>query len=431
MDDSELSKKLRDHAHPLVEGRNDWTPLLEQIGDARIVLLGEATHGTHEFYKARSEITRRLIEEKDFCAVAIEGDWPDALNIHRFITRETHGPSVLESLRDFQRFPMWMWRNTDFLQLVGWLWMHNRRETTAHQVGVFGLDIYSLFKSLDAVVAYLDQHDAETAKMARDLYSCFDFAGRDSVRYGGLIRSGMRTSCEKNAIEVATALFEENTRSDEVFFAQRNAELVRSAESYYRNLFNPFVNTWNIRDRHMASTVADTLGHMKEQGRPEKIIIWAHNSHVGDDRATEMGQRGQWNVGQLLRQRFPGETFTLGFTTYSGTVQAAKEWDHPPFLQKINRGLEGSVESLFHQVNIQNFYLDLQNPDIQSDLARERLERAIGVIYAPHSERASHYFNAKLSEQFDAVVHFDESHGVEPLDRLPTPELSEPSDVRY
>lgn len=431
-DDRNLSEKIQPLAHPLTRSTGDWDPLMDAIGDKSVVLLGEATHGTHEFYRARAEITQRLIEEKNFAAIAIEGDWPDALEINRFIHPSAERRSLMGALSNFQRFPMWMWRNRDFVEMIGWLWTHNHRETTEHQISLFGLDLYSLHKSMDAVIAYLDKSDPEAAKTARELYACFDLSGRDSIHYGRSVRRGLQSSCEKEAIGAATLLFE-NLRGtdDDLFFARRNAELVRGAESYYRNLFNPFVNTWNVRDRHMANTVVDVLEHLAETGKPTKIVIWAHNSHVGDDRATEMGQRGQWNIGQLLRQKYPGDTFTLGFTTHSGSVLAASEWDHPPFVQKIVPSLNGSIESVLHNVGLAAFFLNLRDDSLQEVFMQDRLERAIGVIYSPETERQSHYFDARLAEQFDAVAHFDQSQAVEPLDHGPTVELDTPSDMRY
>lgn len=441
--DQKLAERIRAHAQPLLGRLSDFDPILEQIGDRSIVLLGEATHGTHEFYSARSAITRRLIEEKGFSAIALEADWPDALSINRFVTGHASDSQALDSLKAFQRFPMWMWRNSVVLDLIEWLWSHNHRETTAHKAGVYGIDLYSLYKSMKEVVTYLETVDRSAAKRARSLYSCFDHYGQDPVRYGRYVRVGAQESCERNAIKVATDLFERRQvdlanqsshDSDEFFYAARNAELVINAESYYRNLFSPLVNTWNVRDRHMADTVDALLEHLQSQaqsqGRPAKIIIWAHNSHIGDDRATEMGWQGQWNIGQLLRERHPGDTFHLGFTTFEGTVTAATQWDHPPELKTVLPALPDSFEALFHRVLVPNFYLDLSSPEISGPLSEPRLERAIGVIYSPDTERISHYFQARLSEQFDAVMHFDDTREVSALDRLAQVEVSEPSEIQ-
>ena len=437
-----LVDRIRDFAHPLIGSRSDLDPLLDKIGDRSIVLLGEATHGTHEFYSLRFEITKRLIEEKGFAAIAIEADWPDVLHVNRFIHGHQSDSHIMESLGAFQRFPMWMWRNSDFLDMVEWLWVHNRRESTDTCASLFGIDLYSLYKSMDEVIGYLERNDPEAATRAKSLYACFDHYDQDPVRYGRFVRVGAQPSCEQAAAQAVANLFENvsaaSTRSitghptsDELFFAKQNAELVRNAESYYRNLFSPLVNTWNVRDTHMADTIDNLLAHLASERRAPKVVIWAHNSHVGDDRATEMGWHGQVNIGQLLRERHPGETFTLGFTTYTGAVMAASQWDHPPMLKSVRPALRGSFEALFHDVDVPSFYLDFEDAELNRKLAEPRLERAIGVIYSPETERASHYFEAKISEQFDAVIHVDQTREVEPLDRLAQIETAAPSEIQF
>jgi erythromycin esterase-like protein len=432
--DRALCENIRQAATPLIGTHGDLDPLIDEIGDAPIVLLGEATHGTHEFYSLRFEITKRLIEEKNFAAVALEADWPDALTVNRFIHDPDPDADPMLALGAFQRFPMWMWRNTVFLEMILWLRSHNQKESTGVRTSVYGLDLYSLYKSMGEVISYLDQADPAAARRARELYACFDHNEEEPVQYGRSVRIGAQPSCEKAAIEVAVELFRQGlgelTRDDEHFFARQNAELVKSAESYYRNLFSPLVNTWNVRDRHMADTVDNILEHLKEQGRPEKIVIWAHNSHIGDDRATEMGRHGQWSIGQLLRERHPDETYHLGFTTFAGAVMAASQWDHPPRLKAVRPARDDSFEYLLHQTGIGDFFLSLHEPTIEDPLADERLERAIGVIYAPETERASHYFHARLAEQFDSLIHIDRSSEIEPLDPPRQRELGHPSEVQ-
>jgi erythromycin esterase-like protein len=342
-----------------------------------------------------------------------------------------------QALAGFRRFPMWMWRNSAFLEFVEWLWVHNGRESTLNRAAVYGMDLYSLYSSLKAVIEFLDRVTPVAAEHARTLYSCFDHTHQDPVRYGRLVRIGARRSCEKAATEIAEKLFSAQLVSntidvdpDDLFFAKQNAELVKNAEKYYRNLFSPLANTWNVRDTHMADTVDRTLAHLQVQGRPGKIVIWAHNSHIGDDRGTEMGWHGQTNIGQLLRERHPRETFHVGFTTYEGTVTAAERWDAPPSVVKVRPALPGSYEALFHQTGIANFLLDLKNPKVARALMEPRLERAIGVVYSPTTERASHYFLARIIEQFDAILHFDSSRAVEPIDRLATPSLDRPSELQ-
>lgn len=447
--DSTLIKDIQRLARPLTGEPSDYDQILASIGEKAIVLLGEATHGTHEFYRIRFEITKRLIEEKGFTAVALEADWPDCIHVNRHIRTQnqnqnrnhSHDVDMLKALSAFQRFPMWMWRNTDFLQMVEWLRGYNLRESTEQEVSLYGLDLYSLYTSIRAVIQYLKSVDPASATRAQQLYSCFEPAHQDAVRYGRRVAVGAQNDCEDAAIEVAQGLLSERQLGlqlddamldpEELFYARLNADAVKDAEKYYRNLFNPGVNTWNIRDLHMTETVEKILDYLSEQNRDAKIVIWAHNSHVGDDRATEMGRHGQFNIGQLLRERYSDQTFTLGFTTYEGSVQAADEWDHPPRLKTIRPAHESSFEGLFHQVQIPNFYLHLQDPKIYQRLRDERLERAIGVIYSPATERISHYFHARIADQFDALIHIDRSHGVEPLDHAPVPELEEPSQIQY
>jgi erythromycin esterase-like protein len=337
---------------------------------------------------------------------------------------------------------MWMWRNSVFLEFIQWMWVHNRKEATEHRTGIFGIDLYSLYESIHEVIRFLETVDHEAAERARALYSCFDHHSQDPVRYGRFVRVGAQPSCEEKAIQAVEHFFEQTWSQpsiklseadpDETFYAHQNAELVKNAESYYRNLFSPVVNTWNVRDRHMADTIDNLLAHLRAQNRPEKVVIWAHNSHVGDDRATEMGRHGQWNIGQLLRERHTGQTYHLGFTTYEGTVTAASQWDHPPELKTVLPGLPDSYEALFHRTELDAFFIDFAaEPELSKTLNEPRLERAIGVVYSPETERISHYFQARIANQFDGVVHFDATHEVQPLDRLAVKEVTQPSEIQF
>ena len=428
---------IRSRSHPIIGARSDLDPLMEMIGSKSIVLLGEATHGTHEFYTARAEITKRLVEEKGFSAIVIEADWPDAQRVNHFVQGKDISNDPTEALTSFRRFPMWMWRNSAFLDLVKWLWLHNGRESTLNRVGVYGMDLYSLYSSIEAVIEFLDRADPQAAARARSLYSCFDHPHKDPIRYGRHVRIGARRSCEEDAKEIAENAFSSHLVAksidvdpDEVFFARQNAELVRSAERYYRNLFSPLINTWNVRDTHMADTVDRLIEHLREQGRPEGVVIWAHNSHIGDDRATEMGWHGQLNIGQLMRERHPKETFHIGFTTYEGSVTAAEEWDAPPSIENVRPALAGSYETFFHLTGLGDFLLDLKNPKVVARLSEPRLERAIGVVYSPQTERASHYFLARIVDQFDAILHYDVTRAVEPIDRLAKSASGQPSEIQ-
>ncbi|WP_394848725.1 erythromycin esterase family protein [Pendulispora brunnea] len=402
---------------------NDEDVLLARIGDARFVLLGEASHGTHEFYSERARITQRLIREKGFDAVAVEADWPDAYRIHRYVNAAGSDQDAEEALRGFARFPTWMWRNADVLDFVGWL--RDENEGRAHKVGFYGLDLYSLFGSIAEVLRYLDKADPPAAARARARYACFDHYGGDPQVYAYAAGRDVSASCEREALlqllELqARAL--EWTRSDtELFDAEQNARLVKNAEEYYRHMMRGRVSTWNLRDRHMMDTLRELDRHLAKSmhGKKPRIVVWAHNSHLGDARATEMGRRGEWNVGQLAREAYPGETFHLGFTTYEGTVTAASDWDAPAERKHVRPALSGSYEEVFHLTGMPRFLL-VRGGGHDALWHGPRLQRAIGVVYRPDTERWSHYFHAALASQFDAVLHIDRTRAVEPLERTAT-----------
>jgi erythromycin esterase-like protein len=408
----------------------DYDSLLESIGDSRVVLLGEATHGTHEFYRERSRITRRLIEEKGFTTVAVEADWPDAYRVNRFIRGMSEDSVAEEALSDFQRFPLWMWRNTDVVDLVDWLRAYNeQRAPKAHRVGFYGLDLYSLYTSIDAVLAYLREVDPDAAEQARYRYGCFGQFGEDSQAYGYAASIDVSRSCENEAIRQlldlqsrAAELAGRDGRipDDEYFYAEQNARLVRNAEQYYRTMFHGRISSWNLRDSHMAETLNALVEHFDRTGLQTRVVVWEHNSHIGDARATEMGNRGEWNVGQLAREKYGRSAYLVGFSTYTGTVAAADNWDEPAQVKRVQPALTGSYEALFHQAEAPNFLVPLRGGGPLADtLMDPRLQRAIGVIYRPQTERVSHYFHAQLPQQFDALLHFDETAAVAPLDRTP------------
>ncbi|HEX4155440.1 MAG TPA: erythromycin esterase family protein [Acidobacteriaceae bacterium] len=414
-------------AHPLAfADPAEYDPLLEQIGDARLVLIGEASHGTHEFYRERARITRRLISGKNFAAVAAEADWPDAWLVNQFVRGQLPDegqPQVtdpIDALRGFRRFPAWMWRNMDVLAFVDWLRHHNAASN--RPAGFYGLDLYSLYTSAQEVLRFLDAHDPAAAARARFRYSCFDQFGEDTQAYGYAAGFGMTESCEHAVLDQLLDLEHRSLelqsrdghllRSD-LFSANENATVVRDAERYYRTMFGGRVSSWNLRDRHMADTLDRLLDHL---GPESKVIVWAHNSHLGDARATEMGHIGEINLGQLVREHYDRDAFLLGFTTYSGEVTAASNWDEPAERKIVRRALPNSVESLFHETGIGDFLLPLRPEAMRAALAQPLLERAIGVIYKPESERISHYFEARLPEQFDAVIHIDRTRALIPLE---------------
>ena len=425
---STLVEDLRRAAWPLTGAVTDLDPLVDLVGDARFVLIGEASHGTHDFYRLRAELTQRLILEKGFTAVAAEADWPDAYRVNCYVRGDGGDPTANAALANFRRFPTWMWRNTVVLEFVDWLREHNGHlPAGAPPVGFFGLDLYSLSNSAEEVLRYLDRVDPGAARRARERYACFAHYGEDAQADGYEASLGLAPSCEQEVVHQLVELQRNATEylrrdghasEDDLFYAEQNARLVKNAEEYYRTMLGGSVSSWNLRDRHMADTLDALEAHLARRGQPPRIVVWEHNSHLGDARATEMGERGEWNVGQLARERHPGETVNIGFTTDHGSVTAADDWDQPPQRMQVQPGLPGSYEELFHQVNLPRFLLTLRGSERWVDALREpRLERAIGVIYRPQTERWSHYFNARLADQFDAVIHVDESRALEPLER--------------
>ncbi|MFL6674394.1 MAG: erythromycin esterase family protein [Massilia sp.] len=412
-------------ARPLTGAAGDYDPLLELVGDARFVLLGEATHGTHEFYEERARITQRLIRDKGFTAVAVEADWPDAYRVNRYVRGEGGDGDAQAALSGFERFPAWMWRNTDVADFVDWLRGHNDA-TAGRKVGFYGLDLYSMFTSMQEVLSYLDQVDPTAAAEARKRYGCFDHYSEDSQHYGYATAIGMSEPCEQGVIDQLKHLQErafDYMRADGVnaedafFYAQQNARLVKNAEEYYRSMFRGRVSSWNLRDSHMAETLDALARHLSKDGKPAKIVVWEHNSHIGDARATEVGGLGEWNVGELARKAYDGDTRLIGFSTFDGWVTAASEWDGPAERKRVRPGLPGSYEQFLHETQIPRFFLPLRNDSpAREALMDRRLERAIGVLYLPRSERQSHYFMAQLPRQFDAVIHIDRTTAVQPLD---------------
>jgi erythromycin esterase-like protein/predicted phosphoribosyltransferase len=424
--DSPIVKALRETAYPLAGSARDYDPLIGRIGEARFALLGEASHGTHEFYRERAEITKRLIAEKNFIAVAVEADWPDAYRLNRYVRGASDDVDAVEALADFRRFPTWMWRNTVVVEFIEWLRAHNDSlPPGAEKVGFYGLDLYSLHASMKAVLQYLEKVDPEAAARAREHYSCFDHFGEDTQAYGLMTRLNLSKSCEE---EVVAQLVELQRRTadyarrdgrlaeDELFYAEQNARLVKNAEAYYRSMFLEETSSWNLRDRHMAETLDELAAYLGRKAGWAKIAVWEHNSHLGDARATEMGQRGELNVGQLTREKYGSEAVLVGFTTHHGTVTAASDWGKSAERKRLRPALADSYEALFHAARCDRFLLILNESEALQQLGVPRLERAIGVIYRPETERQSHYFRARLTEQFDAVLHFDETRAVKPLE---------------
>lgn len=392
--------------------------LLERIGEARVVLLGEASHGTAEFYEMRAEISKALIEEKGFNIVAVEADWPDAARIDHYIRSSPYEPTEHEP---FSRFPTWMWANQEVLEFLEWLRQHNRRyEQLDETVGFYGLDLYSLHASMAAVLNYLERVDPETAKVARQRYACLTPWEQDPASYGAAALSGRYRECEAEVVAMLQDLMQNrldySARDGQRFFnAAQNARLVTNAERYYRVMYYGSRASWNLRDEHMFETLQSLLEFRGEQSR---AIVWAHNSHIGDASATEMGARGEHNIGQLCRQRMDEATYHIGFGTDHGTVAAASSWDGPMEIKEVLPSHPESYERLCHQTGLPAFLLPLDEPTpsaLRQALMQTRLERAIGVIYRPETELQSHYFQAVLPLQFDEYIWFDKSRAVQPL----------------
>ena len=425
--DTGVLDTVRKAARPLTGAAEDYDPLIELIGESRFVLLGEASHGTHEFYRERARITQRLIKEKGFMAVAVEADWPDAYRVNRYVRRASDDVDAEEALSEFRRFPRWMWRNTDVVDFVEWLRTHNDTISSGgRKAGFYGLDLYSLHASMKAVIQYLERADPDAARRARARYACFDHFGPDPQIYGFIAATDRSKSCREEVVGQLVELRRRTTEyarrdgriaEDELFYAEQNARLVKNAEEYYRSMSFEEVSSWNLRDSHMVETLDALVAHISRQGGPAKVVVWAHNSHLGDARATDMGQRGELNVGQLVREKSGRDVVLIGFTTHHGTVTAASDWGGIAERKRVRSALPGSYETLFHSILAAPFLLTWQaNEAVGNALRDARLERAIGVIYRPETERMSHYFHARLPEQFDAVLHFDETRAVEPLE---------------
>ena len=395
----------------------DLEPMLRRIGDARIVLLGEATHGTSEFYRMRARISRELIQKKGFSFIAIEGDWPDAARIDHYVRHAEYAPSEWTA---FARFPTWMWRNREVADFVDWLRGHNGSVEPDRRVAFHGLDLYSLYNSIRAVVRYLDDVDPPTARVARHRYACLTPWQSDPATYGHAALTGHYQSCEREVVSILADLLQKQRAyaehdGERFLDAMQNARLVANAEHYYRIMYYGSRASWNLRDSHMFETLQTLLAF---HGAQSKAIVWAHNSHVGDSSATEMAARGEYNIGTLCREAFGLAAYAVGFGTNSGTVAAASDWDGPMEVKRIRPAMSGSYEALCHEAGGGQWLLPLREPrtsDIVGRLSKALLERAIGVIYRPKTELQSHYFEAVLPEQFDEYVWFDTTSAVSPL----------------
>jgi erythromycin esterase-like protein len=423
--DPGLVSAARHAAVPAGDRPGEYGTLLDRAAGARIVLIGEASHGTHEFYSTRAQITRQLIERHGFTAVAVEADWPDAYRVNEYVRGRSRDRNATEALEGFKRFPTWMWRNQVVVEFVEWLQAYNSGRGRGATAGFYGLDLYSLFTSIEAVVTYLAKVDPEAARRARARYGCFDHFAQNTQAYGYAATAGMIESCEDQVVSQLADLRRRaadyagrdgRVAEDEYFHAEQNARLAANAEKYYRAMFRGRESSWNLRDTHMADTLAALVRHLDRAEAPARVVVWAHNSHLGDARATEMSARGEINLGQLVRERYPGKSFSIGFTTFEGTVTAAAEWDAPAERKRVRPGLSGSIEEILHMTGKTDFMLPLDDRRLDG-FRVPLLERAIGVIYLPETERSSHYFYVQVNAQFDALIHIDQTKAVEPLER--------------
>lgn len=415
-----IAELIRETAEPCGEITSDACgPVVERAAGSRLVLIGEATHGTSEFYRIRAEITRRLIEREGFAFVAVEADWPDAARIDDYVRGRT--PANGRAWEAFARFPAWMWRNREVLDFVEWLRRHNLAiDDPARRVGFYGLDLYSMYTSIRAVLEYLERIDPAAAETARLRYGCLTPWEGDPALYGRLAVGGRYRVCEPEAVAVVTDLLKQRLEYRDYDAARfldavQNARLVANAERYYRAMYYGGHESWNLRDEHMFETLELLLGF---HGPRSRGVLWEHNSHLGDATATDMGARGEINVGHLCRQKFGPAAYLIGQGTDHGTVAAASNWDEPMQIKQVRPAHPRSFESLFHESRLGAGFLPLRHArreDIRAELDAPRLERAIGVVYRPETELASHYFHARLASQFDEYIWFDRTQALHAL----------------
>lgn len=414
----ETSQLIRDHCEPFEYIETvQLQPLLDRIGDSRLVLIGESTHGTSEFYRMRELITRELIAQKGFSFVGIEADWPDAARIDHYVRHLEYRPAEWTA---FARFPTWMWRNREVREFVDWLRHHNEGLPGLARAAFYGLDLYSMHRSIQRVLEYLHDVDPETARIARMRYGCLTPWQEDPATYGHAALSGTYKTCEHEVVRILTDLLQKQPEyiphdGEKYLDAVQNAKLVANAEKYYRVMYYGSRASWNLRDGHMFATLNSLLDF---HGPRSKAIVWAHNSHLGNAAATEMSYRGEINLGQLCRNQFGNDCYSIGMGTHTGTVAAASEWSAPMEVKQVVPSLPQSYERLFHDSGQPKFMLPLRNcrsNRLRDELRKPRMQRAIGVIYKPETELASHYFEARLPDQFDEFIWFDETTAVAPI----------------
>lgn len=428
-----IAPLLRQCAEPLPAlDSEDFGEMFDRYADARVVMIGEASHGTSDFYRTRAAITKRLIERHGFTIVAVEADWPDAGYVDRYV--RGLAPSAWKR-HVFSRFPVWMWRNTDVQTFARWLHQHNHQKAPELRVEFRGLDVYSLRNSIREVLNYLDRVDPHLAHEARRRYGCLTPWQDDPALYGHFVERGGVMPCEQPVVEQLNAMLAEQLagliKDDEAFFnATQNATVVQAAEQYYRAIYRGTSASWNLRDRHMFDTLRALLKH---RGPEAKAVVWAHNSHIGNAAATEMGWEGQFNIGQLCRTAYGRDVVLIGMSTDRGQVAAADDWDGDMHIKDVRPSRADSWEHQFLEAGVAASLTDWRDPlreDLRQALSTPLLERAIGVIYRPESERTSHYFKAVLAEQFDAMVWIEQTQAVTAIP-LPSSQSVEPEDDMF
>jgi erythromycin esterase-like protein len=413
-----LSREISRYCHP-IKAAEDLDPLMEAIADARVVLLGEASHGTHEYYLWRSLISQRLIREKGFNYIAVEGDWPDCYKLNRYIKgyQPQYG-SASKVLRKFDRWPTWMWANWEVAALADWLRSYNQGVPRRHMVGFYGLDVYSLWESMEAMVGYLDHEDRTAAREVRDLISCFEpYRGEDGQQYAWASKKVVPAPCQRDVLKLLRRIRERVPTYDHdqeaVLNTEQNAYVVHNAEKYYRSMISFGPDSWNVRDTHMADTL-DRL--MRFHGSDAKAIVWEHNTHIGDARATDMAADGLVNVGQLVRERYGRhKVFTLGFGAYRGSVIAADRWGAPMEAMSVPEARKNSWEAILHQAHEGNTLLLSRDLSGQTLMQKPHPHRAIGVVYDPELERRGNYVPSIIPERYDAFLQFEHTRPLHPM----------------
>lgn len=405
------AEQLRSPDHP------DFGQSFDRCGDARLVLLGESTHGTHEFYTARAAISRQLIEHHGFTIIAVEGDWPDIATLDDYV--RLRGPRSRLG-EPFERFPTWMWRNEEMLGFIDWLRGHNAKLPVAQRVSLRGLDVYSLGESIHAVIRYLRDRDPQAAEQARQRYGCLTPWQDEPQLYGQAVENRRLSGCEDQVVEQLRELLQRRMNwigkgdGEEFFDAECNARVVRAAEQYYRSIYRGAAESWNLRDRHMFETLQMLMAHHDNA----RAIVWAHNSHVGNASATAMGWRGEFNIGQMVKAAYGEDAVLIGFGTDRGNVAAASNWGGATQIMELRPARNDSWEAIFRDIGLMRCLVDWRgrgDRNLRGALVHSMLERAVGVVYRPDSELLSHYFEAVLGDQFDAYVWFEETRAVTPL----------------